>query len=122
MIFETVIVLAMLLLLIFILLFNNSGLNGYRKRVFGTVISINGKTFTLKRKVRFNGDSTTYTIDASNAKITKSNSNSSTELGVVIGDTVMAEGMISGIIFTAKTIKDKTPYSKIPAPNDTEIF
>jgi len=122
MIFETVIVLAMLLLLIFILLFNNSGLNGHRKRVFGTIISINGKTFTLKRKVRFNGDSTTYTIDASNAKITKSNSNSSTELGVAIGDTVMAEGMISGIIFTAKNIKDRTPYSKIPAPNDTEIF
>lgn len=118
----TGIVLTLLLLLILLLLLADSGLNGYRRRVFGTVISINGKTFTLKRKVRFNGDSTTYTIDASNAKITKNNSNSSAELGIAIGDTVMVWGMISGIIFTAKDIKDKTPFSKTPPPEDTEIF
>jgi hypothetical protein len=118
----TGIILALLLLLILLLLLGSSGMNGYRKRIFGTVISINGKTFTLKRKVRFNGDSTTYTIDASNAKVTKNNSNSSTELGIAIGDTVMVKGMISGIIFAAKDIKDRTPYSKVPPPEDTEVF
>jgi hypothetical protein len=117
----TGIILTLLLLLILLLLLSGSGMNGYRKRVFGTVISINGKTFTLKRKVRFNGDSTTYTIDAGNAKITK-NSDSSAGLGVAVGDTVLVRGMISGIIFTAKDIKDKTPYSKVPPPKDTEIF
>jgi len=122
MLFETIVLLLILLLLIFMLLLQSSGMNGHRKRIFGTVISINGKTFTLKRKVRFNGDSTTYTIDAGNAKITKNNSNLSTELGIAIGDTVMVKGMISGIIFTATNVKDKTPFSKLPPPKDTEIF
>ena len=110
-----------LLMLVFILLFGTSGMNGYKKRVFGTVTSINGKSFTLKSKVRFNGDSTTYTIDASNAIITK-RSNLSTELGIAVGDNVMAKGMISGIIFTANRIKDRKPYTKVPPPSNTEIF
>ena len=121
MLFGTGIVLIMLLLLIFILLFCTSGINRHRRRVFGTVTSVSGKTFTLKRKVRFNGGSTTYTIDSSNAIITKK-SNLTTEPGVEVGDTVMVTGMISGIIFAAKSIKDETPYTKMPPPNDTEIF
>ena len=121
MILETGILIIILLLLILILLFGTSGMNGYRKQVFGTVTSVNGKMFTLKSKVRFNGDSTTYTIDASNAIITKS-SNLSTELGVAVGDNVMAKGMISGIIFTASKIKDRKPYVRVPPPADTEIF
>ena len=120
MLLETGVVLTMLLLLVLILLFNIGGVNN-RTRAFGTVISVSGTTFTLKSKRRFNGKSTSYTIDASNAKIVKK-STLSDDLMIAIGDTVIAQGMISGIIFTASTIKNKTPYSKTPAPNDTEIF
>jgi hypothetical protein len=102
------------------LLFSVGGVND-KTKALGTVISVNGKTFTLKSRMRLNGKSTTYTIDASNAIITK-NSHSSSELGVAVGDTVTVRGMISGIIFTASTIIDKTPYSKLPPPNETEIF
>lgn len=121
MISETGLLITIMLLLVVILLFGTSGMNGYKKRVFGTVTSINGKIITLKSKVRFNGDATTYTIDASNAIITKQ-SNSGAELGLAVGDNVMAKGMISGIIFTASKIKDRKPYIKTPPPVKTEIF
>ena len=111
----------LLLIIIISLIFDKAGINGYRRKVLGTVVSINGTNLTLKSKVKFSGESTTFTIDASNALVTK-NSKSSAELAITPGDTVMVKGMISGIIFTAKTIKDRTPRSKVPPPKDTEIF
>lgn len=109
------------LLVIFVLLIANRGMNGYGRGVIGTVTAINGTTITLKSKVRSNREATTYTIDASSAIITK-NSKTSTELGIAVGDTVIVKGTISGIIFTAKTIKDRTPPPKVPPPKDTKIF
>jgi len=72
----------------------------------GTVASISGTTLTVTGKTGPNGGTaTTYTVDASNATVTKSGASSSV-LGIAVGDTVMVQGTVSGTNVTATSIRD----------------
>ena len=79
--------------------------------IFGTVSSVNGTNLTVTSTSRVKPGSTvaatttTYTVDASNATVTKSNT-ASTVASIAVGDTVMVQGTISGTNVTAKTIRD----------------
>ncbi len=81
--------------------------------VFGTVSAINGATITVTSKARPNKSgsqgtataATTYTVDATNAKVTKSGAASSVS-SIAVGDTIMVQGTINGSNVTATTIRD----------------
>ena len=81
--------------------------------VFGTVSAINGNiiTVTSKRggpKATTNNattTTTTYTIDATNAKITKNNV-AGTIGSILVGDTLVAQGTLTGTNLVATTIRD----------------
>ena len=68
--------------------------------VFGKVASISGTTITLTGR-----NNTTYTVDASNATVTKSGSTSSVS-SIAVGDTLMVQGTVSGTSVTATSIHD----------------
>jgi hypothetical protein len=77
--------------------------------VFGTVSAINGSTLTITSKgFGPNAAAQTYTVDASSATVMKNNA-TSTLSAVVVGDTVMVQGTVSGTSVTAKTIRDGMP-------------
>ncbi len=85
--------------------FRRGGMMGGRG-LFGTVSAINGTTLTVQSKgFGKNPTATTYTVDATNATVTKSGSASSLS-NVSIGDTVMIAGTINGSSVTATTIRD----------------
>lgn len=93
-----------------------------RPGVFGTVASVNGTTLTVTSKVGPNNSAgSTYTIDASNATITK-NGASAFVSNIVIGDTVMIQGTVSGSNVTATTIRDGTPQQRTPKPKPNPII
>lgn len=70
--------------------------------VRGTVSAINGTILTVKSK---NG--TTYTVEASIAKIVKNAATSTIEVtDIKVGDIVMIEGTVSGTTVSAKKIID----------------
>jgi len=69
--------------------------------VGGTITSINGASLTATNK-----SNVTYSIDASNAKITKSGA-SSTLSSVAIGDNVIVQGAVNGTSVTASSIVDQ---------------
>jgi hypothetical protein len=72
----------------------------------GVVASINGTTLTVTGKVPQNGGTaTTYTVDATNATVTK-NGKASAVSNIAVGDTLMVQGTVSGTSVTAKTIRD----------------
>ncbi|MDR3519518.1 MAG: hypothetical protein P4L63_01350 [Candidatus Pacebacteria bacterium] len=85
--------------------------------VFGTVSAINGSiiTITSTHGMRPNTTgstttsatptTTTYTVDATNATITKSNA-AGTISSIVVGDTIMAQGTLTGTNLVATTIRD----------------
>jgi hypothetical protein len=84
--------------------------------VFGTISAISGNilTVTSTRKVPNGNDpttetatttTTTYTVDATNAKITKNNV-AGTISSIVVGDTIMAQGTLTGTNLVATTIRD----------------
>lgn len=79
---------------------------GHRPGVFGTVTAISGSSITIDSKgFGPNAVEATYTIDASNATVTKNNATAS--LGdIAVGDTVMAQGTVSGTSVTATSIRD----------------
>lgn len=90
-------------------------LNPGQPVVSGTVLAINGNTITISGKLmmasRQNSDNSTantttiFTIDATNAKITK---NGATILvtGITIGDKVTAQGVLTGTNIVAVIIRD----------------
>ena len=82
--------------------------------VFGTVASISGNTLTITSK-GFGRDAAAkiYTIDATNATVFKNNATSSVS-AIATGDTVMAQGTISGTSVTAKVIRDGIPQNNGP--------
>ncbi len=87
------------------------GVGGMRRApgVFGTVASVSGDTITVTSK-RFGPNSssatpTTYTVDATNATVTKNNAASSVS-AIVVGDTVMVQGTVSGTSVAATKIND----------------
>jgi hypothetical protein len=104
-----------------------SGTTGVHTRngVMGTVSAVNGTTLTVTSKARPNRGSSatatvatpiTYTVDASSATVTKSGTASSVS-AIVIGDTLMVRGTVSGTNVTAKTIMDGMPHFTKPASN-----
>jgi riboflavin synthase alpha subunit len=75
--------------------------------VFGSVTAISGSTLTVTAKTRPNSTATAtvYTIDASNAKITKNNVSAAIS-DIAVGDTVMVQGTVSGTNVMATAIRD----------------
>lgn len=95
-----------------------------RPGVFGTVTAIDGSTITVQsRGVGQNAAQATpatYTVDASNAAITKNNATASLS-DIAVGDTIMAQGTVSGTSVTATTIRDGIPQrgQRTNAPGST---
>jgi len=75
--------------------------------IFGTVSAINGDTLTVNGSKGFgsNATNTTYTVDATNAKVTKSNATGAVS-AIAVGDKVMVQGKINGTSVTATNIRD----------------
>ncbi len=84
----------------------NSGIGSRAPGIFGTVSVINGTNLTVTSKgFGQNTTQTTYTVDATNATVTK-NGTTSTIGNVVVGDTVSVQGTVNGTNVTATTIRD----------------
>jgi hypothetical protein len=77
-------------------------MGGRGQGVMGTVTAVNGSTLTVTGK-----DGTTYTVDASNANLTKMET--ITVSDVQVGDTVGVQGTVSGDSVTAKSVMDGIP-------------
>jgi hypothetical protein len=83
--------------------------NNIRPDVFGTVSAVSGNIITVsssKRGVGVNTTATitTYTIDVTNAKITKNNVVESVS-SVIVGDIIMAKGTLTGTNLVATTVQ-----------------
>ena len=79
-----------------------------RQNVVGTVSVINGNTITISGKQGLNNKNTSatvFTVDATNAKVTKNNV-ASTVSSIVVGDTVVVQGTINGTNIVATNIRD----------------
>lgn len=85
--------------------------------VFGKVIAVSGTTITVQSVMPMRPNQTgttgapaptTYTVDASNATITKDGSASSIG-AVAVGDSVMVDGTVNGTSVTATQIHDGQP-------------
>jgi hypothetical protein len=89
------------------------GSNMPRPTVVGTVASISGDTLTVTAKAWAKPGSTTtaapaattYTVDATNATVTKDGT-ASTLSAIATGDTVMVQGTASGTSVAATAIRD----------------
>jgi hypothetical protein len=76
--------------------------------VFGTVSAVNGNIITVTGKQGFGATATTtvtYTVDATNAKVMKNNA-TSTVANIAVGDTIMAQGTLTGTNLVATMIRD----------------
>lgn len=74
--------------------------------VFGTVSAINGSTLTIDSKgFGKNTTQTTYSVDASNATVTKDQATSSVS-AIATGDMVLVEGTVNGSSISATSIRD----------------
>ncbi len=85
----------------------------HNPRIVGTVTAISGTTLTLTSNNLSNNTSTTYSIDASNAKVEMNGSVSSTS-NIKVGDMIWVEGTISGTNVVATEIKDQKHNDKKP--------
>jgi hypothetical protein len=94
------------------------GRGGMRPGVFGTVSAVNGNTITVTGKQGFgaNATSTTFTVDATNAKIMKNNT-AGTISSIVVGDTIAVQGTINGTNVVATTIRDGLMNRKMTGVN-----
>ena len=89
------------------------GRGGMMPGIVGTVSAINGNTITVLGRQGFSRgvgkntatSATTFTVDATNAKVTKNNS-ASTVSSIAVGDTISAQGTVSGTNVTATNIRD----------------
>lgn len=77
-------------------------MGGMGRGVVGTVSAVNGNTITLTDK-----SGKTYTVDASNAKISKVVD--LTVGDIKVGDTLGVQGSVSGTTVTAKHVMDGVP-------------
>ena len=83
--------------------------------IFGTVSAINGDTLTVTSKGFGQNQSatlTTYTVDATSATVTKNGASSSLS-NITVGDTIMAQGTLSGTSLVATSINDGKMMGKI---------
>jgi len=91
--------------------YNGNRANGPMKPfVVGTVSAINGNTLTVvghggPGKMTGTTASTTYSVDATNAKVTKANV-ASTVSAIAVGDNVAVQGTLTGTTIVATTIRD----------------
>ena len=69
--------------------------------VAGNVAAVSGSTITIK-----NESDTTYTVDATNAKVLKGNA-TSTVADIVVGDHVVVQGTVNGTSITATSVFDQ---------------
>ncbi len=93
---------------------NNASFNGrmhgrgtMKPSVFGTVSAVSGNIITMAGRQGFGANSTTatYTVDTTNAKITKNNA-AGTIASIVVGDTIAVQGTMTGTNIVATTIRD----------------
>ena len=98
---------------------NGIGQVNMKPGIVGKVATINGNTLTVTAQNGFgegmgrnrsatsttSATLTTYTVDATNATIFKANA-TSTVSSIVVGDTIMVQGAISGTSVTATVIRD----------------
>jgi hypothetical protein len=85
--------------------------------VFGTVTAVSGDTITVSSKgFGQNTTTTTYTINASGATVMKDNAASSVS-AIAVGDTIMAQGTVSGTTVTATKINDGMMMRGMPGSN-----
>jgi len=92
-----------------------------RPVIVGTVSAVSGNTVTVTGNQGFNKNSdttatTTYTVDATNAKVTKANV-ASTVSSITVGDNVVVQGTINGTNVVATIIRD----GMIPNANKKNI-
>ncbi len=75
--------------------------------VFGTVSTISGNILTVNGRTGFGSSTpaTVFTVDATNAKITKNNTTGSIA-SIIVGDMVMVQGTVLGSNITATMIRD----------------
>jgi len=82
---------------------------GMRPEIVGIVSAINGNVLTISGRPGFGtttpATATTFTVDATNAKIIKGNATSSIA-SIAVGDIVLVQGKISGANVTATLIRD----------------
>lgn len=76
-----------------------------RHGVFGTVTAVSGNNITLTETDIRTKAVTTFTIDASGAKVLKDGT-SSTVAAITVGDSIMVEGTVTGTTVKATTIRD----------------
>jgi hypothetical protein len=104
-------------------MFNRGNKNGIMKHgVYGTVASIDGNIISVTKNLNSgtNAVTTTYTVDATNAKIIKNNI-AGTISSILVGDKVMVQGTITGTNVIATTIRDGQMGKGImPGLNSTE--
>ncbi len=82
------------------------GARGMKPGVFGTIGSISGSSLTVTSKMGPGGTAdSAYTVDATNATVTKNGASSSVS-NLAVGDTVMVQGTINGTSVTATAIRD----------------
>ncbi len=86
-----------------------------RPGVFGSVTAVSGTTITVTDQ----RTKTSYTIDASNAKIMKAGA-AATVSNIAVGDIVMADGTLSGTTLTAKVVMDGQPWKRGEMENKIE--
>jgi hypothetical protein len=87
-----------------------AGLNSNGQPIIGgTVTAVSGDTVTITGK-----DNQTYTIDATNATVTKAGASSSVS-SIAVGDQVLAQGTINGNSVTAVNVVDGTSTSSSTA-------
>lgn len=84
-----------------------------RMGIIGTVSAVSGNTITVTGKKGFGTTATdvTYTVDATNSVIIKEKA-TGTITDIVVGDTIMVQGTITGTNVVAKVIHD----GKMPTP------
>jgi len=90
-----------------------SNMMGQRSGIYGTIASISGNTLTVTSKMGASGTGTTYTVDATNATVTKAGVISSVS-SIAVGDMVMVAGTINGTSVVATTIRDGVVGTKTP--------
>lgn len=73
---------------------------GVRPAAVGTVTAVNGSTLTVSAVNPKDSTTTVYTVDASNAKVTKDHA-ASTPTAIAVGDQVMIVGTTNGTTITA---------------------
>jgi hypothetical protein len=78
--------------------------------VGGTVSMITGNTITIT-----NSGNTTYSVDATNAKIEKRGVATSTISNIAVGDHLLVQGAVNGTAITATTIIDQPVMVTITA-------